>query len=87
MTGAPTDALETQRGIRSLETGGVILRALADAAEPVKLRDLADVVGIVPSKLHPYLVSLRKVGMAEQTGTGRYSLEQYPIRLNHKGST
>jgi len=41
----PSDAPKMQRGIQSLETGGTILRALAAAAGPMKLRDLADAVG------------------------------------------
>lgn len=81
LKGKPPDASRTQRGIQSLETGGAILRALAGAAEPVKLRDLADAVGIVPSNLHPYLVSLRKIGIVEQTATGRYSLGPFALQL------
>ena len=76
-----SDAPKTQRGIQSLETGGIILRTLAGAAEPMKLRDLADAVGIVSSNLHPYLVSLRKIGIVEQTETGRYSLGPFALQL------
>jgi DNA-binding IclR family transcriptional regulator len=78
---APSDAPKAQRGIQSLETGGAILRALAAAVEPMKLRDLADAVGIGPSKLHPYLVSLRKIGIVEQTETGRYTLGPLALQL------
>lgn len=77
----PSDAPKAQRGIQSLETGGAILRALAAAVEPMKLRDLADAVGIGPAKLHPYLVSLRKIGIVEQTETGRYTLGPFALQL------
>jgi DNA-binding IclR family transcriptional regulator len=77
----PSAVPKAQRGIQSLETGGAILRALAAAVEPMKLRDLADAVGIGPSKLHPYLVSLRKIGIVEQTDTGRYALGPLALQL------
>lgn len=77
----PSAAPKMQRGIRSLETGGAILRALAAAVEPMKLRDLAEAVGIGPAKLHPYLVSLRKIGIVEQTEAGRYTLGPLALQL------
>lgn len=70
-----------QRGIQSLETGGAILRALAEAAAPMMLRDLGEAVGIRPAQLHPYLVSLRKIGVVEQTETGRYALGPFALQL------
>lgn len=70
-----------QRGVQSLETGGAILRALARAAGPVKLRDLAEAVGMVPSQLHPYLVSLRAIRLVEQTDTGLYALGPFALDL------
>lgn len=74
-------ASKTQRGIQTLETGGTILRALAAAAGPIKLRDLADAIDLAPSQLHPYLVSLRKIRMVEQTRTGRYTLGPFALQL------
>ena len=81
MKDALPDAPKTQRGIQSLETGGVILSTLAAASEPMMLRDLADAVGIAPSQLHPYLVSLRKIGIVEQTASGRYALGPFALQL------
>lgn len=74
----PTKA---QRGIRSLETGGAILRAMAMSQDPMKLRDLAEAVDIAPAQLHPYLVSLRAIGMVEQTETGLYQLGPFALEL------
>lgn len=70
-----------QRGVQSLETGGAILRELARAGQPVKLRDLAEAVGVAPSQLHPYLVSLRTIRMVEQTETGLYALGPFALEL------
>jgi DNA-binding IclR family transcriptional regulator len=75
------DAPKAQRGIQCLETGGIILSTLAAASAPMMLRDLADAVGIAPSQLHPYLVSLRKTGMVEQTASGRYALGPFALQL------
>jgi DNA-binding IclR family transcriptional regulator len=78
MTG---DTGKPQRGVQSLETGGAILRAMAQAGEPVKLRDLAEAVGTAPSQLHPYLVSLRAIGLVEQTDRGLYALGPFALEL------
>jgi DNA-binding IclR family transcriptional regulator len=74
----PTKA---QRGIRSLETGGAILQAMALSQGPMKLRDLAEAVDIAPAQLHPYLVSLRAIRMVEQTETGLYQLGPFALEL------
>ena len=72
---------KAQRGIRSLETGGAILRAMAMSQEPMKLRDLAETVEMAPAQLHPYLVSLRTIRMVEQTETGLYQLGPFALEL------
>jgi DNA-binding IclR family transcriptional regulator len=72
---------KAQRGIRSLETGGAILREMAQSQSPMKLRDLAEAVDIAPAQLHPYLVSLRAIGMVEQTETGLYQLGPFALEL------
>lgn len=70
-----------QRGIQSLETGGAILKAMCAGNGPMKLRDIADQVGMLPSQLHPYLVSLRAVGLVEQGPTGHYELGAFSLQL------
>ncbi|MDP2085734.1 MAG: IclR family transcriptional regulator [Gemmobacter sp.] len=74
-------APKPQRGVQSLETGGAILREMARTGQPVKLRDLAEALGIAPSQLHPYLVSLRTIRMVEQTETGLYALGPFALDL------
>ena len=44
---------KAQRGIRSIETAGAILQAMAAAGGPMKLRDLAEAVDVAPAQLHP----------------------------------
>ncbi|WP_370206647.1 IclR family transcriptional regulator [Pararhodobacter marinus] len=72
---------KAQRGIRSLETAGAILRVMAEANGPMKLRDIAEAVDVAPAQLHPYLVSLRGMQMVEQTDTGLYGLGPFALQL------
>ncbi|WP_323021623.1 IclR family transcriptional regulator [Pararhodobacter sp.] len=72
---------KAQRGIRSLETAGAILQAMAEAGGPMKLRDLAEAVEVAPAQLHPYLVSLRAMRMVEQTASGLYGLGPFALEV------
>lgn len=69
------------RGVQSIETGGAILMALARAGGPLKLRDLAETLGMAAAQLHPYLVSFRNINMVEQTETGQYQLGPFALHL------
>jgi DNA-binding IclR family transcriptional regulator len=69
------------RGVQSIDTGGVILKALGNARGPLKLRDLAEVTSMAAAQLHPYLVSFRKMGMVEQTEAGHYQLGSFALHL------
>jgi DNA-binding IclR family transcriptional regulator len=87
--------VRVQRGIQSIEVGGRLLLALADAGRPLALKDLAGAAGMSPPKAHPYLVSFGKLGLITQdAASGHYglgplamqlgliSLQQYdPVRL------
>jgi len=70
-----------QRGVGSLQTAGAILHHLARAQAPVMLRDLADALEIRAAQLHPYLVSLREIGLVEQTDRGLYALGPFALEL------
>ena len=75
--------LETQvagRGVQSIEIGGRVLAALAGAAAPLMLRDLAALADLPSAQAHAYLVSLRKIGLVEQT-EGRYRLGPFALHL------
>ncbi|SOE16567.1 IclR family transcriptional regulator [Hoeflea halophila] len=69
------------RGVQSIETGGALLKALAQAGGPVKLRDLAERLDMAAAQLHPYLVSFRNINMVEQTETGQYQLGPFALHL------
>lgn len=69
------------RGVQTIETGGRILAALSQAKGPLKLRDLAEEVGISSAQLHPYLVSFREMDMVEQSERGRYQLGPFALHL------
>lgn len=77
----PIEKKNGSRGVQSIDTGGVILKALANARGPLKLRDLAEVTGMAAAQLHPYLVSFRKMGMVEQTEAGHYQLGAFALHL------
>lgn len=71
-----------QRGIQSVEVGGQLLRALAEADGPMMLRDLAKSAGMSAAKAHPYLVSFMRIGMVEQNkATGRYELGSLALQI------
>lgn len=64
-----------QQGIQSIEVGAQVLRALEAGRGPMGLSDVARGSGMHPAKVHRYLVSLVRVGLASQdAGSGRYDL-------------
>lgn len=68
-------AAKTQFGVQSVEIGLRILAVLAQAHQPLMLRDIAKAVAMPAAKVHRYLVSLARAGMVEQDGAGaRYGL-------------
>ncbi|WP_172328445.1 helix-turn-helix domain-containing protein [Mangrovicoccus sp. HB161399] len=73
-----------QRGVQSIDTAARLMRILAEADEPMMLRDIAARAGIKSAQAHAYLISLRKHGMVQQLGTaGRYTLAEETLRLAH----
>jgi DNA-binding IclR family transcriptional regulator len=71
-----------QQGIQSIEVGGRLLQALAQARRPQMLRDLAAAADMPPAKAHRYLVSLGRMGLIEQQAdTGWYDLGAFALQL------
>jgi DNA-binding IclR family transcriptional regulator len=68
------------RGIQSIEVGGRVLAAMASAGKPLMLRDIAERAGIAPAQAHAYLVSFRKIGLAEQVNA-LYQLGPFALQL------
>lgn len=71
-----------QQGIQSIEVGGRLLAALAEALRPQMLRDLAQEAGMPAAKAHRYLVSFTRMGLVEQhSETGLYDLGPFALQL------
>lgn len=70
------------RGVQSVEISGRILAAMADDTQPLMLRDIANAIDVPAGQTHPYLASLRKLGLVEQDNqAGRYRLGPFALRL------
>src|ERR1700761_1462417 len=77
-----TDGGKTQRGIQSVEVGGRVLLALAQARTPLALSDLASAAQIAPGQAHAYLVSLSRLGLIKRDElSGRYEPGPLSLRL------
>lgn len=75
-------ASRQKRRIQSIEVGFRVIRALQAAQEPQALRDIAKATSMPPSKVHLYLVSFMREGLAAQDPeTGHYSLGDFAVEL------
>jgi len=73
---------KTQRGIQSVEVGGRLLLALAQARMPLALSDLAIAADLAPGQAHAYLVSLSRLGLVKRDElSGRYEPGPLSLRL------
>src|SRR5689334_14406100 len=71
-----------QQGIQSVEVGNELLVVLADAPQPLTLKDLAARAKMSAPKAHRYLVSYIRLGLIEQNAdSGRYGLGEFALRL------
>lgn len=75
------EGAKVSRGVGSVETAGVILNALVAHGTALKLTDLALRTGLPAGRLHPYLVSLRAIGLVEQVENGSYQLGPFALEL------
>jgi DNA-binding IclR family transcriptional regulator len=82
------DERPAQFGIQSVEVAGDLIHALIHADGPLKLAELAERAGMPSAKAHRYLVSLIRIGIAQQdAGTSRYDLGPVAFQLGLKGFT
>ena len=80
--GETADGGKTQRGIQSVEVGGRVLQALAQARRPLALSDLATAAQIAPGQAHAYAVSLSQLGLIKRDElSGRYEPGPLALRL------
>jgi DNA-binding IclR family transcriptional regulator len=76
------DGGKPQRGIQSVEVGGRVLQALAQARTPLALSDLAAAAQLAPGQAHAYLVSLSRLGLIKRDElSGRYEPGPLSLRL------
>jgi DNA-binding IclR family transcriptional regulator len=69
-------------GIQSVEVGFALLDVLAQAPDPLMLRDLAARADMSAAKAHRYLVSFQRLGLVVQDATTtRYELGPATLRL------
>jgi len=75
-------AEQSRRRVQSIEVGFRVLRVLRMAEGPLPLREIAARAAMPPSKVHLYLVSFVREGMAYQDlKTGYYGLGSFAIQL------
>lgn len=72
-------------GIQSVETAAAILSAMAGAAGAQALKEIAAGAGMPSGKVHRYLVSLVRTGLAIQEADGRYAIGPQAITLGLAG--
>ncbi len=74
--------MKERAGIQSVEVGFGLLQALAQAAGPLMLRDLAKAAGMSAAKAHRYLVSFQRLELvAQDAATTRYDLGPAALKL------
>ena len=84
MTSSPS--ARASRSIQSIEIGFEIVRAIEAKSKPLTLGEIARAVDMPGGSVHPYLVSLSKVGLVRQeAATGRYGLGPYAVQLGLAG--
>jgi len=81
MTDEPVKKAKEPRGVQSIDIGGHILEAFVTASGPIKLKDLSDLTGLAPGKLHPYLVSFCNMKLLERSDHGWYTLGPFALHL------
>jgi DNA-binding IclR family transcriptional regulator len=72
-------------GIQSVEIASRILAAMAEAGQPLQLKDVARGCDMSAAKVHRYLVSLTRTSLVAQEGDGRYSIGPAAIALGLAG--
>lgn len=79
-------ATRQRPGIQSVEIASRILAAMAEAFQPLPLKELARRCGMPAAKVHRYLVSLTRTKLVAQDSVdGRYSIGPAAIALGLAG--
>ena len=75
------DGRPERQGIQSVEIGARVLLAMEQGTGPMTLGEIAQLSGLESSKLHRYLVSLCRSGLATRAPSGRYDFGPTMRRL------
>ncbi len=78
-------ATRERLGIQSVEIASRILAVMAEAAQPLQLKDLARRCAMPAAKVHRYLVSLTRTHLVTQESEGRYGIGPAAIVLGLAG--
>jgi Transcriptional regulator len=69
-------------GVQAVEVGMEVLRVLVSAGRPVPLKMVTAATGMQRAKVHRYLVSLVRCGLAlQEESTGYYGLGTFAVQL------
>jgi DNA-binding IclR family transcriptional regulator len=78
----PRRRARRQVGIQSVEAGIGVLKVLVGAGRPMKLKDVATLSRMSPSKVHRYMVSFCRSGLVEQDDReSTYRLGPYALEM------
>lgn len=78
----PRRRTRRQVGIQSVEAGIGALKVLVGAGRPMKLKDIAALTRMSPSKVHRYMVSFCRTGLVEQDDReSTYRLGPYALEM------
>ncbi len=81
-----SDEEDQRLGIQSVEVAARILAALAEAPAPVMLKTLSERTGMPVAKVHRYLTSFTRCGLAvQESAGGRYGVGPFAIQLGLAG--
>jgi DNA-binding IclR family transcriptional regulator len=79
-------ATRQRPGIQSVEIASRVLAAMAEARQPLPLKDLARRCAMPAAKVHRYLVSLTRTKLvAQDSSDGRYSIGPASVALGLAG--
>ncbi|WP_051332555.1 IclR family transcriptional regulator [Cucumibacter marinus] len=82
MTDPANDTPARAKGVQSVDMSGVILEALCTLGRAAPLKDIAAEAGMPAAKVHRYMASLVRIGLASQNpATGHYDLGPLARRL------
>ena len=72
---------DTRKGVQSVEHAFAILKVMEASERALSVKELSESCAMPPSKVHHYLVSLVRSGVASQNSSGNYELGPFALHL------